>query len=159
MSAFKLILAAALAVALARPSMAGEMDMYGPGSDEPTGARMIGDALVARPLYAAATAFGAAVFLVTLPFSALGGNVDQAANELVAGPARVDVLEQGPAPPAGHHRVGPGQRRAGHGRVPFQHLAALRPRHLGAQVRDRPPRLQPGQLITVWDCSRMNCWT
>lgn len=87
MSAFKLILAAALAVALARPSMAGEMDMYGPGADEPTGARMIGDALVARPLYAAATAFGAAVFLVTLPFSALGGNVDQAANELVAGPA------------------------------------------------------------------------
>lgn len=87
MSAFKLILAAALAVALARPSMAGEMDMYGPGSDEPTGARMIGDALVARPLYAAATAFGAAVFLVTLPFSALGGNVDQAANELVVGPA------------------------------------------------------------------------
>jgi hypothetical protein len=87
MSAFKLILAAALTVALVRPSIAGEMDMVGPGVDEPTGASMVADALVARPLYAAATAFGAAVFLVTLPFSALGGNVDEAANELVAGPA------------------------------------------------------------------------
>jgi hypothetical protein len=63
------------------------MEMAGPGVDEPNGATMIGDALIARPLYAAATAVGAAVFLVTLPFSALGGNVDQAANELVAGPA------------------------------------------------------------------------
>jgi hypothetical protein len=89
MSAFKLVLAAILAVALVRPSIAGEMDMYGPNAaDEPTGASMVADALVARPLYAAATAFGAAVFLVTLPFSALGGNVDEAASELVTGPAR-----------------------------------------------------------------------
>ena len=87
MSAFKPILAAVLTVALVRPSIAGEMEMAGPDVDQPNGATMIADTLIARPLYAAATAFGAAVFLVTLPFSALGGNVDQAANELVVGPA------------------------------------------------------------------------
>ena len=49
---------------------------------------MIADALVARPLYLAATALGAAVFVVTLPFSALGGNVKEAGHELVVGPGQ-----------------------------------------------------------------------
>lgn len=88
MSAFKLVLAAILAVVLVRPSIAAEALEYGPTASDPaTGATMVADALVARPLYLAATAIGAAVFLVTLPFSALGDNVDQAANTLIAGPA------------------------------------------------------------------------
>jgi hypothetical protein len=49
---------------------------------------LVADALLARPLYAAASAWCAAVFVVRLPFSALGGNVDEAASELVTGPAR-----------------------------------------------------------------------
>lgn len=88
MSAFKVFCAVVLATTLVRPALSTEMEPWGPGAvDKPNGARMVADTLVARPLYAAATAFGAAVFLVTLPFSALGGNVDQAASELVTGPA------------------------------------------------------------------------
>ena len=56
--------------------------------DEPTAMAMTGDLLIARPVGAAITAVGAAVFVVSLPFSALGGNVDKAAETLVVGPAR-----------------------------------------------------------------------
>lgn len=56
--------------------------------DEPRYFRMIGDLLIARPLLLVATGIGTAIFLVSLPFSALGGNVKEAANTLVVGPAR-----------------------------------------------------------------------
>jgi len=46
------------------------------------------DALVARPVGLVATLLGSAVFVVSLPFSALGGNVDDAAQALVVGPAK-----------------------------------------------------------------------
>ena len=49
---------------------------------------MIGDTLIARPLLLALTAAGAAVFLVTVPFTALGGNMKESANTLVIGPAK-----------------------------------------------------------------------
>ncbi len=53
----------------------------------PSGGAMVADALLARPLLAVATVGGAAVFLVSLPFSALGGNVDAAAETLIKTPA------------------------------------------------------------------------
>lgn len=53
----------------------------------PSGGAMIADALVARPLLLAATVGGTAVFLVSLPFTALGGNVGDAAETLVKTPA------------------------------------------------------------------------
>lgn len=49
---------------------------------------MIGDLLVARPLLIAATAVGAAVFVVSLPFTALGGNVGAAGKALVVDPGK-----------------------------------------------------------------------
>jgi hypothetical protein len=49
--------------------------------------RMIGDLFIARPLLLAATGIGTGIFLVSLPFSALGGNVKEAANTLVISPA------------------------------------------------------------------------
>lgn len=49
---------------------------------------MTADLLIARPLQVAATAVGAGVFVVTLPFSALGGNVGEAAEALVIEPGR-----------------------------------------------------------------------
>lgn len=93
MSANKLMGAASLMWVLLQPlgSVAGgfDPDMVGANRDAPpTSGQMAADALVARPIYLAATALGTAVFLVTLPFSALGGNVDQAASELVTGPAK-----------------------------------------------------------------------
>lgn len=56
--------------------------------DEPTALAMTGDVLIARPVGVVLTAVGAAAFLVSLPFSAAGGNVEQAADTLVMGPAR-----------------------------------------------------------------------
>lgn len=93
MSAFKFVITAALGLALVQPFTAFgagfDTNVYGPGDGgEPTSAEMVGDALVARPLYAAATVAGTAIFIVTLPFTALGGNVDQAASQLVVGPVR-----------------------------------------------------------------------
>lgn len=54
---------------------------------EPSGGAMVADALVARPLLAVATVGGTAIFLVTLPFSALSGNVGEAADTLIKTPA------------------------------------------------------------------------
>ena len=44
------------------------------------------DLLVMRPVMMVATVVGAATFLVSLPFSTLGGNVDESANTLVKEP-------------------------------------------------------------------------
>ncbi|MFU8814280.1 MAG: hypothetical protein ACNA7W_02980 [Pseudomonadales bacterium] len=54
----------------------------------PSAGAMTADLLVARPLGIVATTLGTAFFVVSLPFSAAGGNVDQAAQALVIGPAR-----------------------------------------------------------------------
>lgn len=56
--------------------------------DRPDAAVMFADGLVVRPLALGATVIGCATWLVTLPFSALGGNVDEATQKLVVGPAR-----------------------------------------------------------------------
>jgi hypothetical protein len=55
---------------------------------EPEYGTMVIDAAVVRPLGLVATVFGGAAWLVTLPFSALGGNVDEATEKLVMEPAR-----------------------------------------------------------------------
>ena len=55
--------------------------------DEPGFMAMSGDLLFARPLGMAITAIGAAVFVVSLPFTALGGGIDRSADTLVVGPA------------------------------------------------------------------------
>ena len=57
-------------------------------NDRPTTLTMIGDAVLARPMLLAITALGTGLFLVTLPFSALGGNVKEAANTMVIGPGK-----------------------------------------------------------------------
>ena len=92
MSAFKFAITAVLAVTLAQPvvgSASALDDVRSHGVDnEPTSAEMVADALVARPIYAVATVLGSVLFVATLPFTALGGNVKEAANELVTGPAQ-----------------------------------------------------------------------
>ncbi len=54
----------------------------------PDGAAMAVDIFAARPLGLASTIFGAATFVVSLPFSALGNNVDEAYDTLIVSPAR-----------------------------------------------------------------------
>jgi hypothetical protein len=60
---------------------------YGYESAEPTGSEMLADAFLVRPFMVVGTVLTTATFVVTLPFSALGGNVDEAASKLVAEPA------------------------------------------------------------------------
>ncbi len=50
--------------------------------------KMVVDALVTRPLGIIATVFGTALFVVSLPFSALGGNTREAYNNLMVKPAK-----------------------------------------------------------------------
>lgn len=56
--------------------------------DEPSASEMAADLLIARPAGAVVTALGAAFFVVSLPFSAAGGNLNKAAETLVVNPAR-----------------------------------------------------------------------
>lgn len=50
------------------------------------------DAGLVRPVGLAATIIGAGLFVVTLPFSALGGNVGESAERLVVDPAKMTFL-------------------------------------------------------------------
>lgn len=54
--------------------------------DDIVAGKMAADALVVRPLGLCATVIGGAIFLVSLPFSALGGNTQPAFDYLVADP-------------------------------------------------------------------------
>ncbi len=78
----------------ALPSLADELqESNGSGDpvyqvESPPAYSMIADLVIARPLLIAATAIGAAVFVVSLPFTALGGNVKEAGNSLVVAPGK-----------------------------------------------------------------------
>ena len=54
---------------------------------QPGAAGMILDGLVVRPISLVATVVGAVAFVITLPFSGEGGNVDEAREKLVVRPA------------------------------------------------------------------------
>ena len=49
---------------------------------------MIGDLLIARPLLVVATVIGAGAFVLSLPFTALGGGIGDAGQALVVDPAK-----------------------------------------------------------------------
>jgi hypothetical protein len=68
--------------------VAAEPDLYEQQGNDRSAGAMVVDALAVRPLGMAATLLGSAVFIISLPFSALGGNVDEAAQSLVVTPAR-----------------------------------------------------------------------
>lgn len=56
--------------------------------EEISAGKMVIDGLLIRPLGIVATVAGSVLFLVSLPFSALGGNVKKAAKKLVIEPAK-----------------------------------------------------------------------
>jgi hypothetical protein len=60
--------------------------------DEPSAGEMVVDVVVARPVGLVATVLGGAAFVVSLPFSALGGNVEEAADALFLGPAKATFI-------------------------------------------------------------------
>ena len=76
---------------LALPAQAEVMQQNASGdplytADAPKGYSMIGDLLIARPLLIGATAIGVVAFVISLPFTALGGNVGEAGQALVVEP-------------------------------------------------------------------------
>ena len=77
------VIAALIAVPFGTSALAQEYF----DTKEPSGDAMLYDTIVMRPAGLLATIVGSAVWLVSLPFSALGGNVDQATDKLVKEPA------------------------------------------------------------------------
>lgn len=78
-----------LAVMLAASNMVFTSSAYARETsltEEPSAGAMFIDAVLVRVPMTAVTIGGAVLFVVTLPFSALGGNVGQAADKLVVEP-------------------------------------------------------------------------
>lgn len=61
-------------------------------TDRPSGVEMAADAILVRPLTFCATVLGAGLFVVSLPFSALGGNAGEAGQTLVVTPFKSTFL-------------------------------------------------------------------
>jgi hypothetical protein len=78
------LVTAALVLSLSAPS-ALAMDQV--DDIDGTAGAMIFDLVLARPLGIAATVVGWTTFIASLPFTALGGNVGEAAQKLVVAPA------------------------------------------------------------------------
>lgn len=75
------------ALLMCQPAFAYENDLSGP-----SGIDMTADLIIGRPVLLATTIVGTAVWLVALPFSALGGNAEQSADTLIGGPARATFV-------------------------------------------------------------------
>jgi hypothetical protein len=60
--------------------------------ESPNAAKMVGDLVVARPAGIVLTVAGAAVFVVSLPFTLLAGNASDAAETLMIGPAKTTFV-------------------------------------------------------------------
>ncbi len=69
---------------LGLPMTAGAQEEHDP---DDKGMRMMADAFFVRPVMLVGTVLGTATFLVSLPFSALGGNTGEAWEHLVVEPA------------------------------------------------------------------------
>ena len=61
-------------------------------TDSPPFYKMLGDLIIARPLLLGATVIGTAAFVVSLPFTALGGNVKEAGQALVVDPGKATFV-------------------------------------------------------------------
>jgi len=82
----KTLKSATLALTMAAFTAAPMMVQAQNVTDRPTGLEMTADAILVRPITLCATVLGAALFVVSLPFSALGGNAGEAGETLVVTP-------------------------------------------------------------------------
>ncbi|MFN3713796.1 MAG: hypothetical protein ACK4SX_09065 [Alcanivoracaceae bacterium] len=97
-------LASILAFSLLFAGWAPMAHAFDPDSDRPGEISMMADALLARPVLLVSTVIGLGLFTVTLPFSLLGDNVDEAAEALVKAPARATFLRCLGCTPAQHEQ-------------------------------------------------------
>ena len=77
----------AFSLALSNVMFSANVAAYEVATQEPTGGTMLADAFMVRPFMLVGTILGTATFIVTLPFSLLGGNSKEAAKSLVMDPA------------------------------------------------------------------------
>lgn len=77
-------IAVVTSLVVAAPTWAAEHDQVA----APSAAAMVFDVAIVRPVSLVATVAGAGMFVVSLPFSALGHNTDKAGQRLVAEPAK-----------------------------------------------------------------------
>jgi len=80
-------LAALLALSNSMFASTAVAGSYNEVNSKPGGYEMVVDTFLIRPTMLVGTALGIIAFVGTLPFSALGGNVDEAAKTLVIEPA------------------------------------------------------------------------
>ncbi len=85
-------LAATLAMSNMFSNPLAVADSYNDIDTAPSGGAMLADTVLVRPLMLTSTVVGLATFIVTLPFSALGGNIGEAGNRLVVEPARYTFI-------------------------------------------------------------------
>ena len=78
------LVAALVLIPFATPVLAGTQT----NKDDLNAGAMAADGLFARPIGIVAIVAGSAIFIVSLPFSALGGNVKDAAQKLVMDPVK-----------------------------------------------------------------------
>lgn len=83
----KLFMVLSATLLLSMPQWALASESSSAVVEKPTALAMTGDLVIARPALLAVTVVGTAVFLVSLPFSLLGGNAGEAGKTLVLGPA------------------------------------------------------------------------
>lgn len=94
----KKLLAMTLAATLAAGSTLSNVAQADQMSDQvfdesrPSGGAMVVDTLIARPILIAGTLIGAGLFVISVPFSLLGGNPRGALHALVATPAESAFL-------------------------------------------------------------------
>lgn len=84
----RIILAMVTTLALTLPAVGSANAI----NETPSALAMTGDAIIARPVLLVMTVVSSVVFLVSLPFSALGGNAGEAADVLVMGPAKATFV-------------------------------------------------------------------
>ena len=84
--------AATMASLLALSPLSLAESEIGAVNEDPSALAMGTDLLVIRPVMLATTVIGSAVWLVSLPFSAAGGNMKQAADTLVVGPGKATFV-------------------------------------------------------------------
>ncbi len=92
MSYFVAIMLAASNAAFATSMSSTDATTYSDYAEAPTAGTMLADTVLVRPLTLVGTAVGAITFVVTLPFSALGGNMGEAGRILVVDPAKYTFI-------------------------------------------------------------------
>lgn len=93
MQAFKKsVVTAAVSLALSVSAMAPSVSLANKVEERPSGVEMAADAFLVRPVMLGGTVLGAGIYVVSLPFSLLGGNAGEAGDKLVARPFKATFL-------------------------------------------------------------------